>query len=85
VYTPVTKKNTRGRTKVPSGMLRTGEACRILCIHSNTLRKWSKQGIVKAYRVGPRGDRRFRREDIAALLIQRTKGSGTDRIRLSHQ
>ncbi len=83
--TLATKKNARVRTKVPSDMLRTGEACMILCIHTNTLRRWSKQGILKAYRVGPRGDRRFKREDIAALLIEKTKDSVTDKIKLSHQ
>ncbi|OGO02411.1 MAG: hypothetical protein A2Y59_00690 [Chloroflexi bacterium RBG_13_52_14] len=61
--------------KVNSPLLRTGEACRILCIHQNTLRRWSEQGIIKAYRVGPRGDRRFRRDDIIALLLEKTKGS----------
>jgi excisionase family DNA binding protein len=85
VYTQVTKKSTREHLKEQSGMLRTGEVCRILCIHSNTLRRWSKQGIVKAYRVGPRGDRRFRREDISALLIEKTRDSGTDTLKLSHQ
>jgi excisionase family DNA binding protein len=85
VHTPVMKKNARGHLKESSSMLRTGEACRILCVHSNTLRRWSKQGIIKAYRIGPRGDRRFRREDIAALLIEKTKDSGKDRIKLSQQ
>jgi len=85
VYTQVTKTNEREHSKEQSGMLRTGEACRILCIHSNTLRRWCKQGIVKAYRVGPRADRRFRREDIAALLIEKTKDSSADRVKLSHQ
>lgn len=83
---------TKGTTQTRNGnrdqtdrMLRTGEACRILCVHCNTLRRWSEQGIVKAYRVGPRGDRRFRREDIAALLIEKTKDSSTHNIKLSHQ
>ncbi len=80
-----TKKNARVRTKAPSDMLRTGEACKILCIHTNTLRRWSKRGIIKAYHVGPRGDRRFKREDIAALLIEKTKDSVTDKIKLSQQ
>jgi excisionase family DNA binding protein len=71
--------------KAAGNMLRTGEACRVLCIHANTLRRWSEQGIVKTYRLGPRGDRRFRREDIAALLIEKTKDSRADRIKLSHQ
>ena len=64
------KKYGHKREPAPSPMLKTGEACRILCIHSNTLRRWSEQGIITAYRIGPRGDRRFRREDVAALLIK---------------
>ena len=52
------------------GMLRTGEACRILYVSGNTLRRWNKLGIINAYRVGPRGDRRFRLEDVNALLAQ---------------
>jgi excisionase family DNA binding protein len=79
------KKSNPAQVRIPSNMLRTGEACRILCIHANTLRRWSELGIIKAYRVGPRGDRRFRRVDIAALLIAQTKDSSKDKIKLSHQ
>ena len=46
----------------------------LLHVHSNTLRRWSDQGIIKAYRIGPRGDRRFRAEDIAVLLLDESKG-----------
>ena len=85
MYTQRTRNGMPKGDRMPSIMLRTGEACRILCIHANTLRRWNEQGIVKAYRVGPRGDRRFRRDDIAALLIAQTKDSSADKIRLSHQ
>jgi excisionase family DNA binding protein len=85
VHTPRTRSGEPKGVKAPTNMLRTGEACRILCIHANTLRRWSEQGIVKTYRLGPRGDRRFRRDDIAALLIEKTKDSSKDRIKLSHQ
>ena len=68
---------TKGTTQTRNGnrdqtgrMLRTGEACRILCVHCNTLRRWSEQGIINAYRVGPRGARRFRLEDVNALLTE---------------
>jgi excisionase family DNA binding protein len=54
-------------------MLTIREASRLLNVHANTLRRWSEQGIVKSYRIGPRGDRRFKQEDIAALLMVRTK------------
>jgi len=58
------------------GMLRTGEACRILYVSGNTLRRWNKLGIINAYRVGPRGDRRFRLEDVTALLAEARLNSG---------
>jgi len=85
VHTKQTRNGMSKGDRTPSNMLRTGEACRILCIHANTLRRWSEQGIVKAYRVGPRGDRRFRRDDIAALLISQTRDGSADKISLSHQ
>lgn len=38
-----------------------------LQVHSNTLRQWEKKGVVTAYRVGLRGDRRFLKEDIMRM------------------
>ena len=68
---------TKAKTQTRNGngdqigeMLRIGEACRILCVHGNTLRRWSEQGLINAYRVGPRGDRRFRLKDVNALLAE---------------
>jgi len=49
-------------------MLTVREVSVLLHVHSNTLRRWSDQGIIRAYRIGPRRDRRFRAEDIATLL-----------------
>ena len=63
-------------------MLSTTEASSILRVHPNTLRRWSDQGIVKSYRVGPRGDRRFMLYDIAAFLASgfNTSNYAFDRI-----
>ena len=61
-------------TRQISTMLTVREVSRLLHVHSNTLRRWSDQGIIKAYRIGPRGDRRFRPEDIAVLLLEESKG-----------
>lgn len=55
------------RTKV---MLTTGEAAQLLGLHPNTVRRWSEKGMLKVYRVGTRGDRRFRRKDIDAFLAE---------------
>jgi len=54
-------------------MLRIGDVAKILGLHSNTVRRWAQKGILKNYRIGSRGDRRFRREDIDAFLNRSTE------------
>jgi excisionase family DNA binding protein len=49
-------------------MLTTSEVARILNVHINTVRRWSNQGALKSYRIGSRGDRRFRKGDVDALF-----------------
>jgi excisionase family DNA binding protein len=49
-------------------LLTSNQVARILNLHINTVRRWSNQGVLKAYRIGPRGDRRFKREDIESFL-----------------
>ncbi len=65
-------------TNQMGSMLTVREVSQLLHVHSNTLRRWSDQGIIKAYRIGPRGDRRFRAEDIAVLLLEENKGIRID-------
>jgi excisionase family DNA binding protein len=60
-------------------MLTTSEVARILSVHINTVRRWSNQGILESHRIGSRGDRRFRKEDIDNFLTKDDKsgvGSG---------
>lgn len=49
-------------------MLTTSGVAQFLGVHPNTVRHWTKRGILKSYRIGPRGDRRFRREDVDDFL-----------------
>ncbi len=49
-------------------MLTVSEVAALLHIHVNTVRRWNNQGIIKAYRIGPRGVRRFRQQDIFTFL-----------------
>jgi excisionase family DNA binding protein len=56
-------------------MLTISDVARLLNVHINTVRRWSNQGILKAYRIGSRGDRRFYQEDIASFLSQQTENS----------
>ncbi|MFA6613087.1 MAG: helix-turn-helix domain-containing protein [Dehalococcoidales bacterium] len=48
-------------------MLTTSEVARVLNVHINTVRRWSNQGLLKAYRIGSRGDRRFKKEDVISF------------------
>ena len=51
-------------------MLTITEVARLLNVHINTLRRWSDSGLIRAYRIGPRADRRFREDDITCFLAQ---------------
>lgn len=51
-------------------MLTVREVARLLHVHPNTLRRWSNKGRIRAYRITPRGDRRFKREEIAQFLAE---------------
>jgi len=57
--------------KPRSTLLTTGEVARIFNVHPGTIRRWSEQGKIKAYRTGPRGARRFRRETVAVAYLDR--------------
>jgi len=57
-------------------MLTTSEVAAILSVHINTVRRWSNQGSLKAYQLGPRGDRRFRKEDIDEFLAVHRNHNG---------
>ena len=47
------------------------EACAILGLHPNTLRKWDNKGFLRAIRYGTRKDRRYRKSDILKVLKQK--------------
>lgn len=57
----------------PHTMLTIREASQLLNVHAHTLRRWNDQGLIAAHRIGPRGDRRFHRQEIAALLGEPTR------------
>ena len=53
-----------------SEMMTVREVARLLHVHPNTLRRWSNDGRLRAYRITARGDRRFKREEIARFLAE---------------
>lgn len=54
-------------------LIRLGKAAKMLGVHEQTLRQWDKKGILKAIRFGQRKDRRYRKEDIEKLTLQKNK------------
>ena len=57
-------------------MLTVRDVSQILNIHVNTVRRWADQGILRAYRITNRGDRRFKREDIDHFLDELNNNGG---------
>jgi len=51
-------------------MLISTEAAAQLSIHVNTLRRWSNESLLPVYRIGSRGNRRFKTEDIEKFLAK---------------
>ena len=51
-------------------LLRIKEAAEMLGISTATLRKWDKEGKLKAIIISARGDRRYRKEDIKSFINQ---------------
>jgi len=56
----------------PDALLTAAEAAELLNVHVNTVRRWSNKGILETYRIGSRGDRRFRRRDIDNFLLKKS-------------
>lgn len=62
-----------------SDMLTIREVARLLHVHPNTLRRWSNNGRIRAYRITERGDRRYKREEIVRFLDELNGHGNGDR------
>ena len=51
-------------------LLTVREVADMLRIHPNTVRMWNNRGLIKAYRLGSRGDRRFSQQEILEFLAR---------------
>ncbi len=52
----------------PPRMLTVSEVAHLLHVHANTIRLWSKMGVIKSYRIGKRRDYRFSMDDVETFL-----------------
>ncbi len=51
-------------------LLSVAQAATLLGVHPNTIRAWTEAGRLTAFRINARGDRRYRRGDVARLLVE---------------
>jgi excisionase family DNA binding protein len=59
--------------KTSAKLLTVQEVAELLNVHPNTVRQWNDQGLIKSYRIGTRGDRRFTQEDVTSFLNLKSK------------
>ena len=53
------------------------EVAEFLRVHVSSVRRWSRCGKLRAYKLGGRGDWRYRQQDVLAFLYDtNTKGQG---------
>jgi diguanylate cyclase (GGDEF)-like protein/excisionase family DNA binding protein len=56
----------------PDALISVAQAAALLGVHPNTVRAWTENGRLAAWRINPRGDRRYRRADVERLLAEGT-------------
>ncbi len=56
--------------------LTTEEGAAYLCVHPETLRNWTRKGMIPAAKLGNRGGFRFRRQDLDRFLEKRLGTAG---------
>gem|GEM_PF-1783483 len=58
--------------KSPKTLLTTFDVAGIFGVHPSTVRRWCRQGKIRAYRTGLRGARSFNRENVAIAYLDRS-------------
>jgi transposase len=55
----------------------------ILGLHPNTVRRWSDEGLITCFRLGPRHDRRFELQSITEIMHKRVDSHNTQTLTTS--
>ncbi len=61
--------------RLPARLLSVGEVACFLGVHSSSIRRWQKSGLLKSYAIGLRNNLRFKQEDILSFLDRRQEES----------
>jgi type I restriction enzyme M protein len=62
------RKDIQAKLKEMPELLSIGQVAEIFSIHQDTLRNWEKEGILVPLRIGTRGDRKYRPQDIQTIV-----------------
>ncbi len=65
--------------KLPAKLLSVSEVANFLGVHSSTVRRWGKRGLLKSYAIGLRNNLRFKQEDVLNFL-HKCQGESTRSI-----
>ena len=75
-----TAKTTNGKKSGENAIMTCDEVAEFLRVHVSSVRRWSRCGKLRAYKVGDRGDWRYRKQDVLAFLYDTSytdaKGQG---------
>ena len=67
-----------GNGKGNGKMLRVSEVALMVDAHPNSVRYWADIGLLPTIRIGLRGDRRFKKEDVNVFLESFGRGSNDE-------
>ena len=56
------------QNKLPARLLSVSEVADFLGVHTSTVRRWAKKGLVNSYTIGIRNNLRFKQEDVLNFL-----------------
>ena len=65
-------------SKLPARLLSVGQVAHFLGVHSSTVRRWEKSGLLKSYAIGLRNNLRFKQEDVLNFLDECQEESGDE-------
>jgi excisionase family DNA binding protein len=67
--------NDHNSDRLPARLLAVGEVAHFLGVHTSTVRRWEKKGLLKSYAIGLRHSLRFKQEDVLNFLHKSRKKS----------
>lgn len=70
-----TKRTGNNGDGLPARLLAIGEVAHFLGVHTSTVRRWEKKGLLRSYAIGLRRSLRFKQEDVLSFLNKSRKNT----------